>query len=306
MAGGSMNPKEWTLLLLLALLWSGSFFLAEIMLRELDPFSVVLGRVGPAAIALLLLAVLTGQRIPLDLGSWGLFMGMGLLNNAIPFGLIFWGQQSIDSGLAAILNATTPFFAVILAHLLTRDERITPNRIVGVLCGIAGVAVLVGPSALAGIGGETLGQLAVLGAALSYALASLFGRRLRRFPVTVAATGMVTCSAVMALPAALILGAPFERLPGATTLAAMLGISLFSTAAAYMVYFRILATAGATNLMLVTLLLPVGAMALGIAFLGERFGWSDLGGLLLIMFGLAAVDGRLLARRSAPAPQQRP
>lgn len=310
MTGGSMNAKEWGLLLLLAGLWSGSFFFAEIMLRELDPYSVVLGRVGPAAVALLLLVVLSGQRMPRDLGSWGLFLGMGLLNNAIPFGLIFWGQQSIDSGLAAILNATTPFFAVILAHLLTQDERLTVNRMLGVLCGIAGVAVLVGPDALHSLGDETLGQFAVLGAALSYALASLFGRRLRRFPVTVAATGMVTCSAILALPVALIFGAPFAALPGAATWSALLGLSLLSTAAAYLVYFRILATAGSTNLMLVTLLLPVGALTLGIVFLGESFGWGDFGGLALILLGLGAVDGRLFrllpGARIAAAPRQRP
>lgn len=290
-----MTLKEWSLLLLLAFLWSGSFFLAEIALRELDFFSVVLGRVGPAAIALLLLVFLTGQRMPRDAESWAAFAVMGLLNNAIPFGLIFRGQESIDSGLAAILNATTPFFAVILAHLFTQDERMTPNRVGGILCGIAGVAVLVGPDALRSLGGETLGQFAVLLAALSYALASLFGRRLRRYPVSVAATGMVTCSALMALPAAVIFGAPFAVLPSLPVWAAILALSLLSTAAAYLVYFRILATAGATNLMLVTLLLPVGALALGMSFLGERFGWTAFAGLALILLGLIAVDGRVFS-----------
>jgi drug/metabolite transporter (DMT)-like permease len=303
---GAMTAQEWGFLLLLAALWSGSFFFAEIMLRELDSYSVVLGRVGPAAIALLLLVFLSGQRMPADFGSWGLFFGMGLLNNAIPFGLIFWGQQSIDSGLAAILNATTPFFAVFLAHLLTHDEKLSANRLLGILCGIAGVAVLVGPGALTGIGGETLGQFAVLGAALSYALASLFGRRLRRFPIAVAATGMVTCSALMALPVALLFGAPFAAMPGAATWSALLGLSLLSTAAAYLVYFRILATAGSTNLMLVTLLLPVGALALGMVFLGERFGWGDFAGLALILFGLAAVDGRVFVLLRGEASRQRP
>ncbi|MEX0921156.1 MAG: DMT family transporter [Rhodovibrionaceae bacterium] len=302
-----MTLKEWSLLLLLALLWSGSFFLAEIALRELDFFSVVLGRVGPAAIALLLLVALTGQQLPRDWASWGAFMIMGLLNNAIPFGLIFWGQQSIDSGLAAILNATTPFFAVILAHLLTTDERLTPNRIGGILSGIAGVAVLVGPDALRSLGAETLGQFAVLGAAFSYACAGIFGRRLRSFPVSVAATGMVTCSALIALPVALVFGAPFAALPSTPVWAAILGLSLLSTAAAYLVYFRILATAGATNLMLVTLLLPAGALVLGMVFLNERFSWSAFAGLALILLGLLAVDGRafrVLARRPAVQPGQ--
>ncbi len=294
MTRGAMTLKEWSLLLLLALLWSGSFFLAEIALRDLDPFSVVLGRVGPAAVALLLLVALLGQRMPRDAGSWGAFLMMGLLNNAIPFGLIFWGQQSIDSGLAAILNATTPFFAVMLAHLFTRDERLTPNRVGGILCGIAGVVLLVGPEALRSFGGATLGQFAVLLAALSYAMAGIYGRRLRRFPVNVAAAGMVTCSALLALPAALVLGAPLSAAPSLSTWGAILGLSLLSTAVAYVVYFRILATAEATNLMLVTLLLPVGAMTLGMLFLGERFGWSAFAGLALILLGLVAVDGRAL------------
>ena len=172
-----MSAGEWSLLVLLSVLWGGSFFLAEVALAELPPFTVVLGRVGLAAVALVLLARISGQRMPASARTWGAFLVMGFLNNAVPFSLIVWGQTQIASGLASILNATTPVFVVILAHVLTRDERMTGNRLVGVLAGLAGVTVMIGPELLAGLGANVLAQLAVLGAAVSYAFAGIYGRR---------------------------------------------------------------------------------------------------------------------------------
>jgi drug/metabolite transporter (DMT)-like permease len=287
-----MAGRDWLLLLALSLLWGGSFFFSEVALAELGPFTVVLGRVGLAAVALVGFVYLSGRRLPAAPGIWGAFLVMGALNNLIPFSLIVWGQVHIDSGLAAILNATTPLFTVALAHLLARDERLSPNRLIGVGLGLSGVAVLVGPAVLDELGVQGLAQLAVLGAALCYACAGIYGRRFKALPPAVAAAGMVTCSAVMILPIALVVERPWTVSPGALAWGAVLGLSLLSTALAYLIYFRILAAAGATNLLLVTFLIPVSALLLGALVLGERPEASAVAGLALIFAGLAAVDGR--------------
>ncbi len=306
MQSPTMTGKVWLLLVTLSVLWGGSFFFSEVALAELGPLTVVLGRVGFAALMLIGLVYLSGHRLPSALGLWGRFLVMGALNNLIPFSLIVWGQVTIDSGLAAILNATTPLFGVVLAHVLTRDERMTGGRAAGVLLGLAGVAVLVGPRALGEFGTQGLAQLAVLGAAFSYACAGIYGRRFKGLPPVVAAAGMVTCSAVLTLPLALVVERPWQANPGAVTWAAVLGLALLSTALAYVIYFRILASAGATNLLLVTFLIPVSALFLGMVALGERPGAAAFAGLALIFAGLAAVDGRvfrLRPRRARPRPR---
>jgi drug/metabolite transporter (DMT)-like permease len=236
--------------------------------------------------------------MPKERRVWAAFFGMGLLNNLIPFCLIVWGQTRIASGLASILNATTPLFAVIVAHLLTPDEKMTGNRLVGVLVGFLGVAVMTGPAALSGLGSDIWGQLAVLGAALSYSFAGIFGRRFRAMGVQslTTAAGQVTASTLMLVPMALLVDRPWAlAMPGPATWAAMAGIALLSTALAYVLFFRILSTAGATNLMLVTFLIPVSAILLGSLALGERLEAKHVLGMALIAAGLAAIDGRLLS-----------
>ena len=291
-----MGPAEWLLLVILSVLWGGSFFFAEVALAGLPPFTVVLGRVGIAALALISLVHVNGRRLPRSPRPWGAFLIMGALNNLIPFSLIVWGQTQIASGLAAILNATTPLFTVVLAHHLTRDERLTPGRLAGVVLGFAGVAAMIGPSALAGLGAAVVAQLACLAAALSYACAGIFGRRFRGTPPLITAVGQISASTLMILPLALLVDHPWTLpLPGATTWAALVGLALLSTALAYVIYFRILAVAGATNLLLVTFLIPVSALVLGIAILGERLALGQLAGMALIGLGLAALDGRPLA-----------
>ncbi len=288
-----MGPVEWVLLLVLSVLWGGSFFFGKVALAELPPFTVVFVRVFLAAVALNVVVVAAGYRMPTSARTWGAFLLMGLLNNLIPFSLIFWGQTRIASGLAAIMNSTTPLFTVVLAHLLTKDERLTANRLAGVLLGIGGVAVMIGPEALSGLGGNVVAQLAVLGAALSYAFAGLYGRRFKAVPPLVTASGQVTATTVMMLPVVCLADQPWTLpTPGAWTLAALVGLALLSTALAYVIYFRILAVAGATNLLLVTFLIPVSALALGMTVLGERFGPRHFGGMALIATGLAAIDGR--------------
>ncbi len=302
----SMSAIAWLLVIILSVLWGGSFFFAELALRELPPFTIVLGRVGIAALALHLLLLASGRRMPADIGLWAAFLAMGALNNLIPFSLIVWGQTEITSGLASILNATTPLFAVVVAHLLTTDERLTASRFAGVLAGFVGVVVMIGPAALAGLGGEALAQLAVLTAAFSYALAGIFGRRFRGLDPTIIACGQVTCSTALLIPLVLAIDRPWMLPPpGAATWAAMIGIAVLSTALAYILYFRILTLAGATNLMLVTFLIPISALLLGILFLGETITIGQLAGMALIAAGLACIDGRLLPAAGWTGPRHR-
>ena len=290
----TMSKSTWLLLLLLSILWGGSYFFSEIALRDLPPLTVVLGRSTLAAVALHLYLLFTGRRMPSDIKLWGAFFVMGLINNLLPFTLIVWGLVHIESGLASILNATTPIFTVILAHFLTRDERMTPNKVMGVALGLIGVVVLIGPESLSGLGRQALAQLAVVGAGVSYALGSIYGRRFRGIPAVLTTTGMLTGTATMMLPLTLIVDKPWRYYPSQLTLAAVIALALLSTAAAYLIYFRILAEAGATNVLLVTLLIPVSAIVLGALVLGERLHWSAFAGMGLILSGLLAVDGRVV------------
>lgn len=294
-AAPAMNAFTWGLLILLSLLWGGSFFFAEIALRELPPFTVVLGRVAIAAMVLHILVVVSGLRMPGSLSLWGAFLVMGTVNNLIPFSLIVWGQTEITSGLASILNATTPLFAVVVAHILTADEKLTANRLAGVVIGFAGTILMIGPAALSGLGAEALAQFAILLAALTYSFASLYGRRFKGLPPTIVACGQVTCSTLLLIPLVLVVDQPLSLdVPGPATILALLGIGVFSTAFAYILYFKILALAGATNLMLVTFLIPISALLLGTLFLNEVITTAQLIGMTLIGAGLALIDGRLL------------
>ncbi len=295
----AMTPGEWGLLLVLSVLWGGSFFFNGVALRAFPPLTLVLLRVGLAAVILFGVMRALGVAMPRDRGVWLAFLGMGFLNNVVPFGLIVWGQTHIASGLASILNATTPLFGVIVAHLLTADEKMTGPRLAGVVLGLAGVVAMIGPDALAGIGLDVAAQGACLAAALSYAFAGVFGRRFRRLGVAplATATGQVTASTLMLIPLVALVDRPWTlAAPGLDTVAAILGLAALSTALAYVLYFRILATAGATNLLLVTFLLPVSAILLGALVLGERLDPRHFAGMALIGGGLAAIDGRVLIR----------
>lgn len=295
-----MTARDWMLLLILSLLWGGSFFFTAVAVREIPPLTLVLCRVGIAAPALFLYLKLAGISIPMSRAALGAFIGMGVLNNLVPFTLLFWAQTSITSGLASILNATTPIFSMLVAHFMLADEKMAPNKMAGVLAGIAGVAVLIGGNALGGIDTSTLGIVACLGAALSYGFASVFGRRFRALgiPPGAGALGQLSASTLMMLPVALAIDMPWRLpMPGTGALLATLGLALASTALAYLIYFRLLATAGAVNAALVTLLIPPSAILLGSGFLGEELEARHLAGMGLIGIGLLAVDGRLFRRR---------
>ena len=289
-----MGIKEWGLIIILSILWGGSFFFVGVAVKEMPPLTIVLCRVALASIILLVTVYLKGDKMPSSPGLWGAFIIMGALNNLIPFSLIVWGQTHIESGLASIFNATTPIFSVVLAHFLTREERLTTNRITGVTIGWIGVAMLIGIESLRGFGIEVMGQLAVVGATFSYACAAIYGRRFKGINPLIVATGMLCGSTIMMTPLALVIEQPWNLSPGITTLMALLGLAAVSTSLAYIIYFQVLATAGPTNLLLVTFLIPVSAILLGVVVLAERLAWNAFAGMGLIFIGLIAIDGRLL------------
>jgi len=294
-----MNRREWAMLVTLSVLWGGSFFFAEIALESLPPLTIVTLRVGLAAITLWLVVLVLKLPIPNSPPIWIAFLTMGLLNNVLPFSLIVWGQSQISSGLAAILNATAPLFGVIVAGILLRDESATPLKITGVVVGFAGVIVMMDLSSIAT--SSLLAQLAILAAALSYACASVYGRRFKATglnPILVAA-GQVTGSTLLLLPIALWVDGNdhYANVP-TQVWAAIISLAVFSTAAAYILYFKLLASAGATNILLVTLLVPVSAILLGWLFLEESLQTPHIIGMAMIALGLSAIDGRLWRRAS--------
>lgn len=291
----AMGAREWGLLLTLSGLWGGSFFFVGVAVQGLPPLTIVALRVAGAATVLWVWLIASGRGLPGTPRVWAAFGAMGVMNNVVPFSLIVWGQTQIGSGLASILNATTPLFTVVVAHLLTRDEKLGPGKLVGVGLGLCGVVVLIGPQALGGLGQAVLAQVAVLGACLSYALAGVFGRRFRDMGVTPVQTaaGQVTASAAIMVPLALAIEAPWTLpAPAPAVWLAVAGLAVVSTAVAYILYFRILATAGASNLLLVTFLIPATAILLGVLVLGEVLLLRHLAGLGVIGLGLAAMDGR--------------
>ncbi|GAB2647330.1 DMT family transporter [Vibrio panuliri] len=290
-----MSAKVWGLLILLSMLWGGSFFFVGIAVSELPPLIIVTLRVTLAAITLWIIALLTGHRPPKDYRIWVAFLGMGLLNNVIPFLLIVWGQTQIASGLASIINAATPIFGVVVASTLLPDEKATPLKVLGVVVGFIGVVVMIGLPAL---GGDTplLAELAVVCASISYAFASVHGRRFKAMKISLImlAAGQVTASSVVLLPIAFWVESPAIFADVSThTWLAMISLAVFSTAFAYTLYFKILQLAGATNVLLVTLLVPVSAILLGVVFLGESLEPIHIVGMGLIALGLSAIDGRI-------------
>lgn len=301
----SMTAAQWGLLGILAWLWGGSFFFNAVAVAEMPPFTLVAVRLGLACLTLWGVLLCSGTAVPRGRGLWGAFAAMGLINNAVPFSLIVWGQSHIASGTAAILNASTPLFGVVFAHWMTADERLTGGRLVGVLLGLAGVGVMMGGAGFAGGGIALLAELACLGAAVSYALAGLYGRRFHRMGVAplATATGQLTASSLMLMPLALLVDRPWTLpVPSPAAIGALVAVAIASTALAYILFFRLLAGAGATNLMLVTLLVPVTAILLGVTVLGEPLLGRQIAGMALIALGLVAIDGRFAARLRRRTP----
>jgi drug/metabolite transporter (DMT)-like permease len=308
MIRAQMNGGDWLILGILAVIWGGAFFFIGVAVRHVQPLTYVWLRLTIAAAAMWLFLRFKGEKLGLPRSAWGSILLLALLNNALPFTLFGWGQTHIASGLASILNATTPIWGVVVAHVLTRDERMNPRKIVGVLLGFGGVATMIGPSLLSSLGANALAQLACVTASLSYALAAVWARRFRRqglSPMSVT-TGQLTAGALMMLPLSIFVDKPWTHaFPPLTAIGAITALALFCTAFGYVLYFRLIATSGATNALLVTLLVPPVAIVLGALFLNETLAPQDFLGLGLIALGLAAIDGRLLSLFRRPSlPQE--
>jgi drug/metabolite transporter (DMT)-like permease len=288
-----IDARDGALLGVLSVLWGGSFFFNGVALKELPPLTVVLLRVALAALILLPALWIYRIRLPTNPAGWRPFFAIALLNNVLPFSLIVTGQTYISSGLASILNATTPLFTVVVMAA-AGDEKLQARRVAGVVTGLIGVVILRGQD-LALDTGQGVGVLLCLAAAFSYGLASLYARRyLSDSPPLATATFQLLASSIMMTVVAAVIERPWRLpMPGATTWLALIGLASLSTALAYIVFFQILRRSGASNVMLVTLLLPVTAILLGYLLLGEQVSLSEIVGALVIGSALLLIDGRV-------------
>ncbi|MGO8080107.1 DMT family transporter [Rhizobium leguminosarum] len=288
-----MNAWTWGLLVLLGLIWGASFFFARIAVQHVPPLTLVFFRLLLAALALHIYIAGRFDFYAILKTRWREFLILGLINNALPHALIFFGQTRIGAGLAAILNATTPIWTVLIANYFTSDEKLSPAKIAGCLVGLAGTIVLIGPGMSAGGQAPLWALLLPVLAAISYGFAATYGKRFKNVPAPVTAAGQLTASSLIALPLSLLADRPWALAsPPLDALLAVLALALLSTAFGYILYFRIMAAAGATNASLVTLLVPPSAILLGVLFLGERLALSEFAGMALIGFGLVILDGR--------------
>ena len=292
-----MSPRAWAELLLLSLIWGGIFLATRIALDEVPVFTLVAHRVGWAALILWGIVALRRVPLPRSPATWAAFLIMGALNNVIPFSLLAWGQLHIESGLTSILNAATAVFGVLVAALIFPDERLTANRLTGVLLGFLGVATTIGLGALASFDVRSLAQLAILGGALSYALAGAWARKtLGHHPPLLAAAGMLTGSTLIMVPLAWSIDGPITLSLSFGTWTALAYCALIGTVGAYLLYYRVLAMAGSGNLLLCTLLIPPVAILLGAVFLGEALTANAFLGFAILGVGLLTLDGRLFRR----------
>ena len=295
---------EIALLLLLSLIWGSSFTLIKVAVATIPPFTMVAARVTIAAMLLIVIAAAQGHSLPRQRSVWAAFLVQGLLQSALPFTLISWGEMHIASGLAGVLNATPPMFVLVIAMMTGRGRRtISSERIVGVGLGLAGVAVTIGIDALSGIGTTApLAQMAVLGASLCYALAPIWGQRFSHLPAIVTAAGAMSCAAILMLPLAAIFERPWTLAPTGQAVTAVLGLAVVCTALAMVIYFRLIRTLGALGTTSGSYLRAGFAVALGTALLGEELTWSALAGMALIVVGVIAVTVPLPVRHSGKPP----
>lgn len=297
-ASPKLDAAGWGLIAILSILWGGAFFLIEVGLRSYPPLTLVLMRLALAVPPMWLAMRFMRQSLPCEPRVWALLTVVGALNCALPFALFFWGQGYLDSGYASILNATTPLWGVITAHLLTQDEKASPTRVIGVLIGMAGIITMVGPEAINGLSDNLLAQIACIISTVFYSFAAIYGRRLSQTSLTpmAVATGQTITAALLIMPIVLLVDQPWKlAMPKLDSTLAAITLALFSTALAYALYFRLIDRAGASNAQLVAFLMPILAVILGIVFLGEALTGGQIVGALLIAAGLVAIDGRLLA-----------
>ncbi|WP_223428729.1 DMT family transporter [Tateyamaria pelophila] len=297
----SLSGRAWIELLLLAAIWGGSFLSIRIALDEIGPLTSIAHRTGWAMLALWVVVLAMRLPIPRDPRIWFGFLVMGLLNNAIPFGLMAWGQLHVEIGLTSILNAATAIFGVLAAALFFADERMTMRKGMGVGLGFLGVATAIGIDNFRNFDLRSLGQLAILAGTISYALAGVWARKfLGALPAQVAAAGMLTGSTLITVPLAWWVEGPLTLALQPVTLVAIGYYAIIATAGAYLLYYRILAMAGSGNLLLVTLLIAPVAIALGAVVRHEALSPNAFAGFGVLALGLIILDGRVWAMIRRP------
>lgn len=293
-----MNALEWGILLFLGLIWGSSFLFANIAVREIPPVTLVLLRVGIASLALCLVMAFKGYSFRPFIDNWRGFTVLGLLSCALPFFLISSSQQYIGPGMGGILNATVPIFMVPLAHFLTHDEKLTTQKIIGILAGFLGVVLLIGPDALLNFGNATWAELAGLAASLSYAIGGLQARKFKKYPPLVTSTGGLLASTIFMLPISLTYDRSYSLpMPSLEAWAAIVSLALLSTTFAFILFYWLINRAGATNTSLVTFIIPISAVILGMIFKNETLTMTDAAGMVIIGLSLLVIDGRLFRRR---------
>lgn len=287
--------NDWLLLLALVVMWGSSFMFNSIAVASLPPLTVVAGRVGVAALVLVIIVYALGKRLPPPGRSWLPYAVIAIIGNAVPFYLITWGQQVVESALAGILMAMMPLATIALAHFLIAGEHLTRQRVTGFAIGFLGIVLLMGPAALAGVGGDAVrivSQLAVLGGALCYALQSVLTRLIIKGDVMVAAAATLLIAAVVVVPVALWLDRPWTLAPTGSSVAAVVWLGVAPTAIATILYFMLIRSAGPSFMSLVNYLSPGVAVMLGLLVLGETPHPYAYFGLALILAGLAFSQSR--------------
>jgi drug/metabolite transporter (DMT)-like permease len=293
------TPKDWMLLLALVAMWGSSFMFNRIAVASLPPWTVVAGRIGIAALVLVVIVHALGKRLPPPGREWAPFALIAVIGNAVPFYLITWGQQVVESALAGILMAIMPLATIVLAHFLIAGEHLTRQRAAGFATGFLGIVLLMGPAALAGIGGEAvriISQLAVLGGALCYALQSVLTRLIVKGDVMVAAAGTLLVASVIVVPVALWLDRPWLLAPSTSSAAAVIWLGVGPTAIATILYFMLIRSAGPSFMSLVNYLSPGVAVMLGLLVMGETPSANAYFGLALILAGIAVTQWRRSTR----------
>ena len=287
----SARRTDLALLLFLSLLWGASYALIRIAVETIPPLTLVAVRVAIATLLLQLVLAHQGSALPRDPRIWGRFAIQAAMNGILPFTLIAWGEQRIDSGLAGVLNSTTPIFVFLITRLWTRHESATVRQLLGTLLGLAGIVAIVGPSALgAGLTGDVVAEGAIIAATVCYAVAAIFGRNFAGLPAIVPAAGSTAVSALIMVPAALLIDRPWTLpMPSLASMLALAALGTASTAGAFVVYFRLLRSLGSVGTASVAYLRAGVSVAIGILFLGELPSWRIAGGLVLVLAGVAAM-----------------
>ncbi len=290
-----MKTRDWLLLTLLSIIWGSSFMFIKTALRQLSPFYIVFTRMCVASVFMFTICRIKGLKMPDRLHQWVALAFLGFINSALPFFLISWAQMHLDTATTSILNATSPVFIMILAHFFTDDEKLTKFKVTGVTAGIIGIIVMVYPSMQKGIVLAGFAQLAILGATFNYALAALFARRFKKIHSMVVTAVSLFGAGIACLPGLLFFKAPDFYSLDAKTLFSVGMLSIFCTGIAYLIYFSVIASAGATNGMLVTLMIPVSALLISNFIMKETLKINDIAGMILIFSGLIIIDGRIFS-----------